>query len=70
MSHEKIGNTNATTHLSANFSESNYHLLLEGDTVYLIEQKAGEPPSQSVEIPKLKFDTLIAKYAEPRKFEG
>lgn len=49
-----------------NFSKDDFTILCDGFTVWLSEQKLGEPVSQEVAMPKGIFDYLIKKYQEPQ----
>lgn len=50
-----------------NFSYGDFSILSDGHSTWLSQQKVGESPVQSFEIPKRKFDYLIRKYIASQK---
>lgn len=48
------------------FEYDNFGVLSDGYTVWLHEQKIGEMPQQSFQIPKRVFDALIRRYIKPQ----
>jgi len=47
-----------------NFQKGDFWIICDGFNVSIAEQKVGEPPSQSIRVPKATFDFFVKKYTE------